>query len=221
MQCSQCGADVVAEATFCHRCGNRVAGPAPAAPAAAPAGAEPPVVEAAPLPPGMTRRRVADTPEEVLWEGGFSAKAMIGSWIGAAIASLALVIGAFFVPGGWWWTPLAVALAIWAMLGLRYLALRWGVFYRLTNQRLIHERGVLSRTTDRIEAIEITDVNFQQSFIDRLFGVGQIKITSNDASNPEFWLVGIENVREVFTLIDKVRRAERLRRSVTVENLDS
>lgn len=223
MKCSQCGGEVAADAKFCQRCGaaQGAAGVAAAGTAAAvPTPAQ--LADTAPLPPGMARRRpVVEVPEEVLWEGGFSPKAMIGAWIGAGLATVALAVAVFFMPEGWWWAPLAAAAAIWVLVGLRFLSLKLGVYYKLTNQRLIHERGVFSRTADRIEALEITDVTFHQTFVDRMFGVGDIKITSNDASTPYFSLMGIENVRDVFTLIDKARRAERLRRSVTVENLDS
>jgi hypothetical protein len=81
-----------------------------------------------------------------------------------------------------------------------------------------HRRGILTRTTDRIEAIDIDDITWKQGLVERLTGVGTVKIASRDRTNPSFDVIGIENVEQVAQLIDKARRAERLRRGfMTIE----
>jgi uncharacterized membrane protein YdbT with pleckstrin-like domain len=100
-----------------------------------------------------------------------------------------------------------------ARLGWR----RMSVKYELTNQRFIHEEGVLRRVTDRIEVIDISDVTFEQTLFDRMFNVGTLRIVSSDRSHPELRLVGIENVREVAHMMDAARRKERLRRGLHID----
>jgi membrane protein YdbS with pleckstrin-like domain len=128
---------------------------------------------------------------------------------------LFLVAGVFF-PVWFVWLPLIAVL--WLLVIVRYAVRRLGVHYKMTNQMFFHRRGILTRTIDRIEAIDIDDITWQQGLVERMVNVGSIIITSRDRTNPQFTLVGIEDVENVSRLIDKARRAERLRRGVlTVE----
>jgi uncharacterized membrane protein YdbT with pleckstrin-like domain len=116
---------------------------------------------------------------------------------------------------------LGAIIVMWIVAGALLARRRLGVHYKLTNQMFYHQRGVLTRITDRIEAIDIDDVTYVQGLFDRAVNVGRIKISSSDRTNPEFWLVGIENVEDVARMIDKARRAERIRRGVSVESLNA
>jgi uncharacterized membrane protein YdbT with pleckstrin-like domain len=110
-------------------------------------------------------------------------------------------------------------LAIWGLMFLVLAYRRLSVRYRLTTFRLFHESGLLSRTTDRIEAIDIDDVRVHQGLIERMLGVGTVKIRSSDQTDPELHLPGIEDVRAVADLIDNTRRAERERRGMHIESI--
>ena len=88
--------------------------------------------------------------------------------------------------------------------------------YRLTTQRFIHEHGVLTRDIDRIEVIDIDDVSYRQTLIDRMVGVGTIRIESGDRSHPELVLRGIDDVQRVSDMIDAARREERVRRGIHI-----
>ncbi len=161
-------------------------------------------------------------PERSLWKGGYSPKAMYGSWIITAVISVALlIVGFLFVSGdqaGMIWSILgAVIVALWVFVIGLYLYRRIGMSYELTTQRFIHQEGILKRTTDRIEVIDIDDVSFSQGIIQRMLGVGQIRITGSDRTHPELVLQGIDKVNEIATLIDDVRREERRRRSLHIE----
>lgn len=161
-------------------------------------------------------------PERSLWKGGYSPKAMYGSWLLTAVISVALlVVGFLFVSGdqaGMIWSILgAVIVALWIFVIGLYLYRRIGMSYELTTQRFIHQEGILKRTTDRIEVIDIDDVSFSQGIIQRMLGVGQIRITGSDRTHPELVLQGIDKVNEIATLIDDVRREERRRRSLHIE----
>jgi membrane protein YdbS with pleckstrin-like domain len=166
----------------------------------------------------QSRQEVGDESEQDLWEGRYSAKAMYGSFILAALVSVAILVGAItFGLLSWWMLWGGVIVVIWCVLLGMLFYKQLSRHYLLTSQRFIHETGILKRTTDRIEVIDIDDVTFQQGLVERMFGVGAIKITSSDRSHPELWLVGIESVKEVADTIDDVRRAERRRRGLHIE----
>ena len=161
-------------------------------------------------------------PERSLWQGGYSPKAMYGSWLITGLATIAIIVcGFLFVTGensGSIWMILgAVIVALWLIVIGIYLYRRIGMSYELTTQRFIHQAGILMRTTDRIEVIDIDDVSFTQGIIQRMLGVGRIKISGSDRTHPELVLHGIDKVEEIATLIDDVRREERRRRSLHIE----
>lgn len=210
MNCNQCGVAVPDDAAFCHKCG-------------APVGD---------LVRDLTaKQRFAaalargddddDDPEQILWQGQFSHRAMIGTWLmagGFTIALLVLAIAAGFSTAGWLGVAATLAV-VWIGLLLVLLYRQVSVHYYLTNQRLLHERGLLWREIDRIEAIDVDDVTFRQGPIERMLGVGTVRITSSDATTPEFEVQGVENVRNVATMIDEVRRKERRRRGLHIESV--
>ena len=169
-------------------------------------------------------RRVDDDEdrEDDLWKGGYSQKAMFGNWVLAAVITIGGLVAVLMIDwrsGGLWITWLCVALLLWVGFGLLYLYRRLTVKYELTSQRFIHESGLLKRLTDRIEVIDIDDVAFEQGPVERIVGVGTIKITSSDRSHPELSLRGIGNVKSVAGLLDDVRRKERRRRGLHIESI--
>ena len=156
--------------------------------------------------------------EDELWQGTYSHLAMVGVWITGAFGSLGAIAISFIAGFGssLLWILLGILL-VWVVLVGVYLYRRWSVHYTLTNQRLIHEKGLLWRTSDRVELIDVDDVTFTQGPVERLFGVGKILISSSDRTTPELYLPGIEQVREVADQIDDARRKERRSRGLHIE----
>lgn len=220
MQCSACGAETPAEAIFCAKCGRNLRDDA--------AG---PAREAAPEHQGGSRSLAQrmksaaspaddddDEKEVSLWQGGFSGKAMIGSWVTAATVSVLLIVATVFFWAAWFvLIPLIFLTWIYVAGLLAYRKL--GVYYELTTQRFIHKSGVLKRTSDRLEVIDIDDVTYSQGLIQRMVNVGTIRISSSDRTHPELVLSGIDNVRVVADTIDDVRRKERRRRGLHIESV--
>ena len=211
MKCQHCGAEVVEGAAFCQACGKslRSAPPAPAT------GKENFAAAVG------NRQRPGDEADEVLWEGQFSKLAMIGAWVGAgAFTVAAVVVGAMAeFDGQKWAIALGIVVAVWLVLFLRLLYLQYTVHYSLTTQRFVHERGLLWRQVDRIETIDIDDVTVSQGPIERMLGVGTVRVMSSDKTSPQFQLVGIEDVRRVATIIDEARRNERRKRGLHIESV--
>lgn len=170
----------------------------------------------------------SDDPEEELWRGGYSAKDMVGAWLLMGLATV-VVLGAAvwadialaptFMNTAFWLALVGVIAVLWLALLVRLMLVKWSVDYRLTSQRLIHKKGILKRTTDRVEVIDMDDVAFQQGLLQRMMGVGDITIHSSDTSHPLFVLRGIDDVSEVAGKMDTARRKERVRRGIHVERI--
>jgi len=164
-----------------------------------------------------------EEPEEDAWEGGYSGKAMIGNWLAAGSVTLLVIVLMFRVEqlresNRSKYILLGIA-AVWILLGFMVLYRKMNVHYHLTTQRFIHRSGILTRVSDRIEVIDIDDVTYYQGVVERLVGVGSIKVNSSDRTHPELWLRGIENVQEVADLLDDLRRKERRRRGLHIESI--
>lgn len=206
MKCSGCGTELGPDVAFCPKCGTKAG--------------------AAPLPSDARSAFQAGGPsgaahsdeETKLWEGGYSGKAMVGSWFLALLATIGLGTAIAFWPEGTW---ILVGLigAIWLFLILVLAVRKLAIHYELTTQRFIHQSGILTRTSDRIEVIDIDDVTFQQGVVERMFNVGSIKLSSSDRTHPELHLIGIDQVKVVADTIDDARRKERRRRGVHIENI--
>lgn len=229
MQCYQCGEEVLREAVFCHRCGARLDATGESGAAGEPnPREETPNDDDGERPSTVDRFRESTTQrnrddggsEQTLWEGGYSSKAMLGRWVLSLFITLGLIVGGIFIWQGYVWLGIAAGVVLlWAYQILVYLARRWSVHYRLTNQRFIHEVGILRRVTDRVELIDVNDITYEQGMVERLVGVGSIRISSRDPSHPELVLKGVEDVARVAGMIDESFRAERRRRGLVLENL--
>lgn len=216
MKCPVCNAE--SSGSFCAQCGAKL--PAEAGDAGKTrAGGATVAASAADLDAGRSRR-VSDVPEEILWEGSYSPKAMVGPLLGCALATIVLLGVAIWQGQGWvWMAALGVMLVLWLAVIGKLIANRLGVSYKLTNHMFYHRRGVLTRVTDRIELIEVHDVTYSQGLIERMVNVGQVLITSSDRTDPHFYLRGIEDVESVAKKIDDARRAEQVRRGRRIESI--
>jgi membrane protein YdbS with pleckstrin-like domain len=178
-----------------------------------------PTTSANRLRPGGSGGAAPQPNEEELWSGTYSGRAMVGPAVGLGVLTIAGLIGASFAgPIGWSIAGIA-ALVLWVIFGLVLVYRKLSVRYRLTTFRFFHETGLLSRTRNRIEVIDINDVTLRQGLIERMFNVGTIHIRSSDVTHPDIFLPGIEDVGRVTDLIDNTRRAERQRRGVFMENI--
>ncbi len=229
MQCYQCGEEVLGEAVYCHRCGARLdATGEPAADDEPNRREETPDDDAGERPSMADRFRDSTAQrnrddggtEQTLWEGGYSSKAMLGRWVLSLFITLGLIAGGIFIWQYYVWLGIAVGVVLlWAYQVLVFLGRRWSVHYRLTNQRFIHEVGILRRVTDRVELIDVNDITYEQGMVERLVGVGSVRMSSRDPTHPELILKGIEDVARVAGMIDEAFRAERRRRGLVLENL--
>lgn len=155
--------------------------------------------------------------ETDLWSGKFSSKAMIGSWIMAVVVSIVVVAAILIINqlrGNVmvWTFGVGAIILLWLGLVLVAVYRKLAENYELTTQRLKHRNGILFRTQNRMELIDVNDVHYRQGPIQAILNVGDIIIDSSDPSHPQLVLRGIDDVAMVVDLIDDARRKERRRR---------
>jgi membrane protein YdbS with pleckstrin-like domain len=222
MRCPACGVEAVEQAVFCHKCGERLT-PAGDDLSKSPRPAEQPASDPANAfkQTASVRRDAKDQPEEELWRGGYSSKAMLGAWATSGLISLVtLAVGIFWARTALWWLIIVVVMLLpWAYFLSVLCYRRMSVRYALSTQRFIHERGIIRHVNNRVEVLDMDDITFEQGLLERLAGVGTIRIASHDRTDPELVLPGIENVQHVAALFDNARLAERRRRGLHVEQI--
>ena len=223
MQCPKCGIDANPQAVYCHKCGTRIDGVGVDSTGA---GFAPNVNRpntATRHPSDALRPRPSDDndDETELWQGRYSTRAVVPGLVVVNTLSLVAIVGAIWFGAGaaiWAIVIGAILLANLIHVG-RHLYRRYSHRYRLTTQRLIHEEGLISRATYRIETIDMDDVSFTQGVVERVLVIGSIHITSSDRTHPDLWLRGIEDVAAVANQFDSARRRERMRRGLYIESV--
>ncbi len=113
---------------------------------------------------------------------------------------------------GWWVACVLVIPIPWALWNA--LVTR-STRYALTDQRLKTTRGVFNRVTDDLELYRVKDTHFQQTFWQRMAGIGDIVLSTSDTTTPTVVLASIrdaEGVRErIRGLVEQRRDAKRVR----------
>jgi len=173
--------------------------------------------------------------EQQLWDGKPSLKILTVDLIWALLFGLAVAIGVALI-----FTPALAAVAklstgteraiasnapglrlaatvfVVVVAGQKIVRLAWRGFvlramsYRLSDQRLLIESGVFSRTIDEIDLRTVDDLTFHQRFSERLLDLGRIGIVSSEPgpdgglvrrAGTKAELVGIPDPRAVRELI--------------------
>lgn len=113
----------------------------------------------------------------------------------------------------WTWVSCILILTIpWALW--RALVTK-NTRYTLTDQRLQATRGVFNRVTDDLELYRVKDTQFEQTFWQRIAGIGDIVLSTSDTTTPRVVIADIrdaEGVRErIRGLVERRRDAKRVR----------
>ena len=189
--CPDCGREVSTLASACPHCGR----PSPAgfAPIAA--------SSAAPL------------AEETLWHGTPSWRVLVGKVAFMILTVIVIPVAFGFAASrvsdlemsgrvskiGWLITAIALVLEIIdffiAMMRLR------STVYTITNQRILIEQGILSKSVAEIDLRYVDDTQFFQTFAERLLGIGNVTLVSSDKALPVTKLHGILDPRSVREII--------------------
>ncbi len=185
--CPDCGKDVSTLATACPHCGHPFA----------PGSAAMAVPAAVPL------------AEETLWKGSPSWRVLIGKVVVMILAVIVIPAVAIFIASqtadlemnsriktiGW---LLAAAIVLWQLIAFLIAMLRLqSTHYTVTNQRILIEQGMMSKSVNEIDLRSLDDTQFFQPFTERLLGIGNVTLVSSDKTLPVTVLHGIHNPRNV------------------------
>ena len=81
--------------------------------------------------------------------------------------------------------------------------------YTLTEDKLLIDSGILSRHQEEVRLYRMTDFAVSQSIFQRMFGVGDVRISSSDNMQGDFSLVSIKKpytVKDMLSdAVEKVR----------------
>ena len=86
--------------------------------------------------------------------------------------------------------------------------------YSLTEEKLIINKGFLSKTEDEIRLYRITDFAVKQKFFQRIFGVGDIIISSSDNMQGEFTVYDIKKPYDIKNLLSDMVEKERQKKGI-------
>jgi len=115
-------------------------------------------------------------------------------------------------PSMWRNNPLGFLLAVLLCavgVGILILLYWWlqtlGTTLIITDQRSTLRKGILSKYTNDVRHSSVRNVQISQSFLQRMFGVGKIGISSAGQSGLEIEVAGVPNPEKVKRLIDDNR----------------
>jgi membrane protein YdbS with pleckstrin-like domain len=184
IKCPDCGRDVSTAATACPQCGRPMA--AVAAPSAAP---------------------VAPGPEQKLWHGTPSWLLLLGRIIGAFLIVVVMLLIYYFgyqflAPYGTIVWIVIAAIIVWQAVAIVLAFARIKTtLYTVTNQRVMIETGLTTKKVADIDLRYIDETQFNQSFVNRMLGIGNVTIVSSDKTLPTYVLRGVRDPRGVRELI--------------------
>jgi len=204
--CPECGKQISTAAASCPHCGMVMSG------AATPGAA--PVAGFAFTPSG------ARPPERTLWEGTPSLALVYGKILGIILRAVVVYFVAYLLVDYALPAIASTSSDMRTLIGTNESTIGWVIFgiftlllipplialftviarlrnthYKVTTQRIIVEQGVLSRALEEIDMRSVDDTEFHQSFIERIFKIGEIRIVSTDKIAPKMILHGIVDPR--------------------------
>jgi membrane protein YdbS with pleckstrin-like domain len=143
-----------------------------------------------------------DDKEEIYYEGSPMIRGEIGKFFLLWIAGLALMLSPvlYWMVKGWWphWLVSVILVLVGLLLMWIPVMIMKSVRYRISNYRIDFERGILGKKIDTLELWHVDDIKMEQSFAERMLGVGTITVLSNDTSTPKLPLRGLPNPRPLF-----------------------
>ena len=152
----------------------------------------------------------APADEKEVWSGTPSQLRHLGLYALCALAALILFVAAVKLRGSSVpaWIPMVLLLVPAFIAGKRWLQTACERI-TLTDQRLVLRRGVLSRTTDYVELYRIKDSHFTQPILERMVGLGTIRLRTTQDSAPNVELSGMRSPEALWNQIRGLVEARR------------
>lgn len=103
------------------------------------------------------------------------------------------------------WLVIPIFIALWRFFFVKL----WK--FEITDQRIIEEKGVLSKKTDELELYRVKDIRLEQPFFLRIVGLSNIIMVTSDKTNPIVKIPAIPNGKQ---LREELRKAVDIRRDI-------
>ena len=87
--------------------------------------------------------------------------------------------------------------------------------YVITDERIRITSGFFGKSTENIELVRIQDVDYRQTFSDRMIQVGDISIKSQNPSRPHITLRNIKDPEQVYQILRRAILHARKRHGFT------
>jgi uncharacterized membrane protein YdbT with pleckstrin-like domain len=159
-------------------------------------------------------------PDQTVLRRRTSLRSFAGLYVGLAVIAVVVWVGGF--ASGLQVPPALIVLAglVPLLVGIAYA---WIVArtteYRLFEESLEVESGVLSRRIENLQLFRVRDLGLHQSLLARLLGIGDVTLSSTDRSSPRLILRGITEPRQLYErLRGLVARSQATRRTMIVED---
>jgi len=100
------------------------------------------------------------------------------------------------------YAALACGALVLLVLSCRVASLK-STYYEVTEDRIEWSRGILNRKVDNIDMFRVVDLSLRRSLLDSLLGIGSVKVTAKDESDPVFVFEKIRHCRRLYDAIKK------------------
>jgi uncharacterized membrane protein YdbT with pleckstrin-like domain len=154
------------------------------------------------------------TGEKQLYQGRPSWKALMSFYVGGLIVAALVLVVLGLLADSW---PLAVVVAA-IIVGLTLIVgylRRVSTKYLITTQRLRISRGVVRRAVQETRLDRVQNVNYQQSLLDRVFGVGTVDFDTAGTDDSEFRFEWVDGPEKVVRAVDEAIHGAGAARSST------
>ena len=136
------------------------------------------------------------------------------SFVTTAIACTAIIIVYILLKDKLPWQIMLLCIIPLTASFLKFLKVKC-MKYELTNERLKIISGILNRSTEEIELYRIKDTSFEEPFIYRIFGLGNIELMTSDRSLPELTILALPKGKEfrekLRDLVESIRTKKNVR----------
>jgi len=111
--------------------------------------------------------------------------------------------------GGNWFIHAFMILLCFVLIGFVFYFIEWlvqrGTRLIITDRRTTLQKGILEKLTNEVQHKDIRNVRVTQGFIDRLFSVGALELSSAGQSDVEIAVKGLPDPQGIADLIRQQR----------------